>query len=67
MSVGRKKQTQKRQPPKGFTTWVPVSWTRKCIVCGQVPTMPETEMCGACTCGDASVHLDLIEEGGYWK
>jgi hypothetical protein len=29
-------------------------WTRKCGVCGNIPILPETGMCGPCTFGDAS-------------
>ena len=35
-------------------------WTKKCIVCGNVPTVPVTEMCGPCTWGEAAT------AGGNW-
>jgi len=35
-------------------------WKTKCIVCGQVPTMRATEMCGPCTFGEAETI------GGNW-
>ena len=35
-------------------------WTRKCEVCGEVPIMPATGMCGPCTFGDADT------AGGNW-
>ena len=35
-------------------------WQTPCIVCGQTPTMPLTEMCGPCTFGEAETM------GGNW-
>lgn len=35
-------------------------WTKNCIVCGQSPIVPVTEMCGPCTFGEAST------AGGNW-
>lgn len=29
------------------------NWNKKCGVCGQLPTVPETGMCGPCTFGEA--------------
>lgn len=35
-------------------------WGKKCIVCGETPVMPITEMCGPCTTGEADT------AGGNW-
>jgi hypothetical protein len=34
-------------------TDVSPDWLTPCIVCGEVPTVPVTEMCGPCTFGEA--------------
>ena len=36
-------------------------WTHKCEVCGAVPIVPLTGMCGPCTWGEA----DTVA-GGWW-
>lgn len=28
-------------------------WSKKCMVCGETPIVPVTEMCGPCTFGEA--------------
>lgn len=35
-------------------------WEHECIVCGAVPTLPATGMCGPCTFGEAETI------GGNW-
>jgi hypothetical protein len=35
-------------------------WETKCINCGEVPTVPATELCGPCTFGEADT------AGGNW-
>jgi len=35
-------------------------WDTKCSVCGAVPTVPVTGMCGPCTFGEADTY------GGNW-
>jgi len=35
-------------------------WKKACIVCGEKPTHPLTEMCGPCTFGEAET------AGGNW-
>jgi len=36
-------------------------WTTKCEICGEVPIMPATGMCGPCTTGEADT------AGGNWE
>lgn len=66
----RDKAKQKRdgQPPagggkrsgKGGRRDDGPDYTTKCIVCGAVPVVPATGMCGPCTFGEAST------AGGNW-
>ncbi len=52
MSKAKKKQ------PKEITS--EPDWTTPCEVCGELPTVPETGMCGPCTFGEADT------AGGNW-
>lgn len=63
-----KSEQHPERPPKpdGDWKWVDADWAHPCISCGAVPTMPETEMCGACTFGEADAYTDLVIAGGYW-
>ena len=36
------------------------NWKKKCEVCGAIPTLPLTKMCGPCTFGEAET------SGGIW-
>jgi len=47
-------QRKEKTPP------LEVDWETPCIVCGAVPTMPATEMCGVCTTGESDT------ERGNW-
>lgn len=35
-------------------------WNTECIVCGQVPSIQDMDMCAACTFGSASAQQELI-------
>lgn len=46
------------EPEEEFDT--EPDWDTPCIVCGEVPTLPATGMCGPCTFGEAETI------GGNW-
>lgn len=46
--------------------WSPADYTRACISCGTKPTIRETEMCAACTFGEAEAQVEFVEDGGHW-
>jgi hypothetical protein len=52
------KKKKAKTPPKDKD--VQPNWNVRCMVCGDVPTMPVTGMCGPCTFGEAETH------GGNW-
>lgn len=58
MSKRRKKQQQSNQAT-GAKTSEPKK-QEGCIVCGESPVFPDTDMCGPCTFGEAAT------AGGNW-
>jgi hypothetical protein len=48
------KQKKKELPRRDDASDMEPDWEHECDVCGSVPTVPETGMCGPCTFGDAS-------------
>lgn len=51
---------KKQQPNKEKDEDTEPDWETKCEVCGMVPTLPITGMCGPCTWGEAETI------GGNW-
>jgi hypothetical protein len=51
MAVKEKKKSKKDMEP---------DWITPCEICGEVPTVPATGMCGPCTFGEAET------AGGNW-
>ena len=42
-----------RKPPKSDILVADEDYGRRCMVCGQTPTIHPTGLCGACCCGEA--------------
>lgn len=52
--MAKRKRKKKRTVLKQDDPKVQPDWTTPCEICGQVPTVPLTGMCGPCTFGEAS-------------
>lgn len=57
MAARRKSKKSKHKTP---TSPIEPDFTRRCEVCGDVPILPLTGMCGPCTFGEAATY------GGEW-
>lgn len=57
----KKPKSAKPAPPRPATDReTRPDWKRTCFVCGDVPTLPITGLCGPCTFGEAETI------GGNW-
>lgn len=56
MNKHKEKKKKKKRPEDDTRP----DWKTPCLICGDVPTVPATGMCGPCTFGEA----DTI--GGNW-
>lgn len=53
-------QKPERQPPEKDRPEIQPDWSTSCDVCGSVPVVPITGLCGPCSYGEADTY------GGNW-